>query len=100
VAVRCQIRLMAHNTQEWGDMFGPLHSSGHEHEGTIVPPGDSSSWNTCYSGEVATDADLKALEKDPAAVKLTLYFEYFDTSRNLYNSKVCKYSLPLRNGGL
>lgn len=89
VAPRCQVRLLAHKTPELKDMFAPIHKRGYEYEGTIVPPGDSSNWSTCFSQEIVTEEDLKMMNTYDAGAKLMIYFEYFDTNWNIYTSQVC-----------
>jgi hypothetical protein len=98
---RCQIRLAAHGahgTPELPDMFAPLHVRGHESEGLVVPPGDSSNWSTCESDEVITDADLKMMNAFDVGAKLMIFFEYYDTGRNRYTSAVCLFTRRMGQG--
>jgi hypothetical protein len=90
VAVRCQIRLAAHKTPELKDMFDPIHKRGFEYEGLVVPPNDTTNWSTCFSDETINDDDLKLMNMYDGGAKLTLFFEYYDTSWNRYTSQVCR----------
>lgn len=90
VAIRCQIRLQAHQTPELKDMFAPIHIRGHEDVGGVLMPNDRNNyWSTCFSDELINGDDLKGMNTFDAGAKLTIFFEYYDTAWHKYTSRVC-----------
>jgi hypothetical protein len=71
-------------------MFAPIHDATHKQDGLVIPPGDDGNSATCSSEpETPNNDDLKLLAKEDGMAKLTIFFEYFDTSGNLYTSQIC-----------
>jgi len=90
VAVRCQVRLEAQKTPQSKDMFAPLHKPGYEYAGYVVPQNDKTTFSTCFSNEIVTEADIKLMSAYDAGAKLMLYFEYSDVGGNIYTSQICR----------
>jgi hypothetical protein len=89
LANNCQILLAAHKTRQKKNLFTPIHNPKFMNEGFVVPPGDSSGFSTCESEEIANQADIDMHNTYDAAVGMKIFYEYSDTSGNVYTSKVC-----------
>jgi len=96
VAYRCQILLAAHKAPPMKTFFRPIHNPKYMSEGFITAPGDSSGFSTCESDEIATKADIDWHNTYDASVAMRIFYEYSDTSGNVYTSRVC---LFLRKNG-
>lgn len=89
VVWRCQVRLFEHKTPERKDMFAPIHHPEYKFEGLVVPPNDKNNWSTCESDEILNDSDIQRMATFDGEAKLTVFFEYYDMSWNVYTSQVC-----------
>jgi hypothetical protein len=91
VRARAQIVFGEHREERIDpNLFKPIHTQDQPPIGTVIFPGDASTYITASSREILTEDDITYIMKTDFGFKLVVYIKYFNLSGARYSTEICR----------